>query len=158
MTPAAHPPSMVALEVEHVIDVEAPQDAVWAVTEDVERWPEWLPTVVSVRRLDHGPFDVESAARIKQPGLPETTWVVTALTRGERFTWSTRVRGMRMVASHELTATPTGTRSLLRLAMYGLVARVLWPLARLSVRRTLKRENECLKRRCEAEAAPTRAR
>ena len=36
------------MEVENTIHIEAPPAIVWAVTVDVERWPEWTPTVESV--------------------------------------------------------------------------------------------------------------
>jgi uncharacterized membrane protein len=30
------------------IDIEAPVEQVWEVLREVERWPEWAPTVTSV--------------------------------------------------------------------------------------------------------------
>ena len=65
----------------HVIHIDAPPEVVWAVTEDIERWPEWTPTVESAKRLDQGRLDIGSTALLKQPGLPEATWVVTAFLR-----------------------------------------------------------------------------
>ena len=139
------------MRIEHAIHIDAPPSVVWAVTEDVERWPEWTPTMDDVKRVDAGPFDVGSSARIKQPGLPEAVWSVTDLVRGERFTWTTRVRGIRMRATHELSPHDSGTRSVLRLEMSGLVAALLAPFVHRSVRRALERENSGLKARCEAD-------
>ncbi len=104
------------MKLENVVHIDAPQEVVWAVTEDIERWPEWTPSVESVTRIDHGQFDVGSAALIKQPGLPEAKWFVTAFTRGERFTWESRVRGIRMIATHEIRNAASGTQSVLRVA------------------------------------------
>jgi uncharacterized membrane protein len=43
------------LEQSTKIDVEAPVERVWELLREVERWPEWAPTVTSVRRLDEHP-------------------------------------------------------------------------------------------------------
>ncbi|ETW95626.1 MAG: hypothetical protein ETSY1_29800 [Candidatus Entotheonella factor] len=138
------------MKLEHVIPISAPPEVVWAVTEDIERWPEWTPTVNTVKRLDEGRFDVGSTALLKQPGLPEATWRVTTLIPGEQLTWESRIRGMRLIATHQLVATTTGTQSKLSIEMSGLVVRLLWPLIRLSVRRSLQQENMGLKKQCEA--------
>lgn len=138
------------MKIENVMNIDTPPEVVWAVTVDVERWPEWTPTVESIRRIDQGTFASRSSAWIKQPGLPETRWLVTALTPGESFRWETRIRGIHFVATHELTAIPTGTRSVLRVEVFGFLARLLWPLIRSSIRRSLNKENAGLKKRCEA--------
>jgi uncharacterized membrane protein len=135
---------------ENVIHIDAPKNLVWIVTIDIENWPEWTPTVKSVKRLDEGPLACGSAALIQQPGLPEAKWVVTALNSGERFTWESRILGIRMIGTHELSSKDNGTQSALRLEMSGIVARLLWPLIYSSARRSLKQENAGLKARCEA--------
>jgi len=145
------------MQLEHSITIPAPQDVAWAVTVDVERWPEWTPTMQSVERLERGPFGVGSTAKIKQPQLPPAIWRVTSHTPGERFTWETRNRGMRMVATHEIVATSGGCASNLRLEVSGLVAMLLWPIIRRSAGRALAKENLCLRDRCQSESRCARA-
>lgn len=144
------------MRVDDTIHVEAPADVVWAVTTDVERWPEWTPTVTSVTRLDDGPFGLGSVARIRQPAQPEAEWTVTEFADGRRFAWETRRRGLRMTGTHELSPEGTGTRSVLRVEARGVVAALLRPLLRLAIRRALSEENRGLRARCEeiAGAAP----
>jgi len=137
------------MRIEEVIDIAAPPEVVWAVTADLERWPEWTPTVNSVRRLDEGPLQVGSAALLRQPGLPEAEWTVTSVEPGRGFTWRTRVRGMGMVATHQLTPRGDGTRNELQIELTGLVALIAWPLLRGAIRRALRQENAGLKRSCE---------
>ncbi len=141
------------MKVEHETRIDAPRPLVWSVTVDVERWPDWTPTVTDVARTGEGPFGVGSVARIRQPGLPAADWCVTSLVEGERFTWETRVRGLHMVATHELESSGTGTRNVLRVEFHGPVATLFWPLIRMSVRKALERENAGLKARCEGLAA-----
>jgi uncharacterized membrane protein len=57
------------------IDVEAPIERVWEGLREVERWPEWAPTVTSARRLEDGPLAVGSQVRVEQPWIPRPcTW------------------------------------------------------------------------------------
>lgn len=137
------------MKLENVIHIDAAPEVVWTATEDIERWDEWSPFVDSITRRDDGPFGVGSQASIKQQGLPEAIWRVTAFDRGHRFTWETRVRGIDMVATHEVHPDGDGTRSVLRIEMSGLAATLLGPLLHLLVKRSLKLENGGLKAFCE---------
>ena len=141
------------MKLKSVLYIDAPPSVVWTATEDVERWPEWTPTVKSVRRIDQGPFEKGSSARLKLPALPESTWTVTALTPRERFTWESRVVGIRMIATHKMRAADAGTESVVRIEMTGPVATLLWPVLWRTLRHRLEQENLGLKDRCEREAA-----
>jgi uncharacterized membrane protein len=135
------------MTIEDSLRINTSPDVVWDVTIDIERWPEWSPTMTSVERIDSGPFRVGSQARIRQPALPEATWTVIQLEPGQRFTWETRVRGIHMVASHAITPDAGATTSTLRIEMRGLPAVLLWPFLRTQVRRALAVENRGLRDR-----------
>ena len=130
--------------------INASQSIVWRVTEDVNSWSQWTPTIEYAVRLDDGPFDVGSTVRIKQPNLPDAVWRVTALTKGDGFTWESRVRGIRMVATHELLPCAEGTKSILRLEVPGVVGMLLWHFISGPIRKAIAQENTCLKAACEA--------
>lgn len=156
---------VVTMKLEHQIIIDAPRELVWRVSIDIERMPELTPTMESAERLDDGPLGVGSKALIKQPGLPMAEWRVTAMTEGESFTWSTRVRGINIVATHELelvrapvgasagavgdasvgTSAGEGTANTLRVEMSGVVGVLLWPFIRRSVRKALVQENAGIK-------------
>ena len=131
------------------IQIDAPVQTVWQVTQDVERWPEWTPTVTSVRLAGDRPIGLGSVALIKQPMQPLSRWVVTEFIAGQRFAWETRRTGMRMVGSHELAAAGGGTRTVLRIDADGWLAVLLWPVIRGAMRKALVEENRGLKVRCE---------
>ncbi len=73
------------MNIENTIYIEAPTDVVWGVTMDIERWPEWTPTVTSIHRLDDRTFGPGSTVGIKQPGQPAAEWRVTDYIEGKLF-------------------------------------------------------------------------
>lgn len=137
------------MTVEDAIRIDAPPDLVWRVTVDVERWPEWTPTVTSVARVGRASLGRGSVVRIKQPGQPESEWTVTEFEPRERFAWASTRPGMQMVATHEMAPDGAGTKNVLRVAARGPLAVFLWPLLRFFVRRALSSENGGLKTYCE---------
>jgi uncharacterized membrane protein len=88
--------------------IDAPADLVWRTISDVERWPEWTPTMESVRRLDDGELRVGSVAEVRQPRQPQRTWTVTEHAPGKSFTWTTTGQGVRLSADHVVTARANG--------------------------------------------------
>ncbi|HVU88335.1 MAG TPA: SRPBCC family protein [Pirellulales bacterium] len=143
------------MHLEHSLAIAAPWEVVWAVTIDVERWPEWTPTMQRVERIDSGPFRVGSQARVKQPQFREAIWTVTALEAGRRFTWQTRISGMDMTATHEVIPATSGCTSLLQLEISGWPALVLGPLVRGGAQKAMATENAGLRDRCEKLARPS---
>lgn len=142
------------MRIEDEIRIAAPPETVWRVTTDVERWPEWTPTVTRVRRIDAGPLAVGSAVEIRQPAMPAVIWTVTELAPPRRFAWEGRLRGLRMVATHELSPDGSGTRNRLSIELTGPLAPLLGPLLRWSVGRALRRENRGLRTRCTGVTSP----
>jgi uncharacterized membrane protein len=138
------------LRVSNVIRVDAHAEVVWAMTVDIERWPEWVPTVTAVTRLDNGPLKRGSVARLEQPMQPPVLWVVTVLESERRFAWESRRRGLRFVATHDLLTDASATMNTLTVEASGVMAVLLWPLLRIALSRALAAENQALKQRCEA--------
>jgi uncharacterized protein YndB with AHSA1/START domain len=141
------------MRVVNSIHIDAPVETVWAITQDVERWPEWTPTVTSVRLTGDRVLRPGAVARIKQPGQPESDWVVTEFVSRSRFAWATERSGLRMVGTHHLSEERQGTRNILSVDATGPIATLLWPILVFVIRKALADENAGLKRRCEAERA-----
>ena len=131
------------------VDIDAPPEKVFALLCDVERWPEWTPTMTSVQRLDHGPFAVGSSARILQPKLRPAVWKVTELEDGRNFTWVTSAPGLRMKAGHKVERQGAGSRVELSFEMSGLIAPVASRLYGALIEKYVTTETQSLKQRCE---------
>ena len=92
---------------------------------DVERSPEWAPTVTSVRRLDEGPLAVRSRVRVEPPRIPPTEYLVNQLEPSGAFTWVATGPGVRTTARHRLEKLGTGgTRVTLAVKQAGVMGGV----------------------------------
>ena len=142
------------MDIERVIDIAAPQERVWAIMADVERWPEWTRSVKSVERLDRGPFGVGSRARVRQPRFPPAIWTVTALEPGRSFEWRSPAPGLLSVGGHRVAAVGEhASRVTLSLSWSGPLAPVMRLLFGTLSRRYVQMEAQGLKRRSEGSRA-----
>ncbi len=130
---------------QNTVTIDAPVRRVWELTLDVERWPDYTPTMQSVRRLDSGPIAVGSTARIKQPGQAPAVWTVTGLIPEREFTWQTKRLGITMVGSHLLAPAERGCRNTLTLDVTGFGARLLGLLGGRAFAGALAKENHGFK-------------
>jgi uncharacterized membrane protein len=134
------------------IDVAAPAKQVFAVYADVERWPSWTPSVTRVERLDTGPLQVGSRARVRQPRLPVAVWEVTELEPDRSFTWVARGPGVVTTGVHrvEPAADAAGATVTAALTQGGPLGPVLGLLTRRLTTRYVDAEVRGLKAHCEA--------
>ncbi|MGN9765529.1 SRPBCC family protein [Micromonospora sp. SD12] len=131
-------------------EVAAEAGRVWAVLVDVERWPEWTPSVRRARRGESGPLAVGATARLEQPKLRPAVWRVTELAEGRSFSWVSGSPGVRTLGEHRVLPLPGG-RSRVELAITQtgpLAGPVGWLYGDL-MRRYLWLEADGLRRRCE---------
>jgi uncharacterized membrane protein len=94
---------------DHSTTIQASAERVWEVFSDVERWPDWTPTVDSVERLEAGRIHIGARTRIRQPKLPVAVWEVTELKDGEYFEWVSKAPGIKTTGGHRVISTPEGT-------------------------------------------------
>jgi uncharacterized membrane protein len=135
------------------VDIDAPPEKVFGVLCDVERWPEWTPTMTSVQRLDNAPFGVGSRAQVLQPRLRPAVWQVIELEDGRGFTWVTRAPGLHMKAGHGVERRGVGCRVELSFEMSGLLAPAMSLLYGAMIAKYVTTESQKLKQRCESAAA-----
>jgi len=137
-------------------EVDAPPEVVFAVLSEVERWPEWTPTVTRVEHLGGAAVPLAPGARLRivQPKVPPAEWTVTALEPGRGFTLLSRSPGATVEANHWAEPLPGGHRSRVTLSVTfgGVLGRVIGWVMRGLNERYLAEESAGLKRRCEERA------
>ena len=136
------------------VGIDAPPEVVWTLMRDVEHWPEWTPSVTTVRLLDRAPLAVGSRALIRQPQLAPARWRVTELDeRGRVFTWESRAPGLRVIGRHRVEAFGAGSRATLSLRFTGLLGGLFGRMLGGLNDRYLAMEANGLKQRSELLAA-----
>lgn len=141
---------------EITVDIDAPPERVWDVMIDVEKWPEWTPSMSSVKRLDTGDFRKGSRVRIKQPKLAPTTMTVTELENEKGFTWTATAPGLVVTARHTITRKGKGSQVVLSLVFDGIVGGIIGRATRSLNERYIAYEAAGLKKRSEHPPATAR--
>jgi hypothetical protein len=137
-------------------DIDAPPGVVFDVLVDIERWPEWTPTVTRVERLDGGagPLAIGSRIRIVQPKVPPAEWTVTALEPGRGFRIVSRSPGATVTADHWADMAGGGRSCvMLSVTFAGFLGQIIARVMRGLNERYIAEEAAGLKRRCEEVAA-----
>jgi hypothetical protein len=130
------------------IEIPASAEEIWSVLVDVERWPEWTPSISKVKKLSPVPLAVGNRVRIHQPKFPPAWWRVTDLEPGYGFTWESVAPGLHVIAQHCIEPTVTGSRVTLSISYEGRFGRWLAGRTRALNERYLAMEANGLKSRC----------
>jgi uncharacterized membrane protein len=134
--------------------IDAGAADVWSIYSDVERWPEWTPSVRKSAYVAGHELVVGSRVRIEQPKLPKAQWEVTEVEPGRSWTWVATGPGVRTTATHTLEPVDAGTTRVhqtieQRGPLGAVIARVYGKLTR----DYLHLEATRLKQRCETDRA-----
>lgn len=120
-------------------------DSLWERVRNIEEWPKRTPTITSAEILGDGTLARGSEIVIKQPGAPESKWIVTEYSEGNSFTYEMRRAGLVTTAFHVVEAEmPTGSSLTLIFSMQGRLAKVWGVLMGRKVRKFLQLEAEGL--------------
>ena len=135
---------------EQTIDVAAAPENVWSVMADVEAWPRWTASMTSVQLKTAGPLRLGSVAKVRQPRLAPTTFIVSEYDEGRSFAWSTGNRWLATVGDHRVEAAGQGSRVTLTLRQEGPLAGLVGAIYKGLIARYIRMEAEGLKRASES--------
>jgi carbon monoxide dehydrogenase subunit G len=135
--------------IERVV-INASPAAIWQVLADVERWPTWTPTVLSVEPVTRDGFRVGAKYRVTQPKLRPAVYEVTERIPHQAFTWVQKAAGAKLIADHRLTASDgSGTEVELSFSTEGLLGALLGSMYSKTLADYVKTEAKSLKQHCE---------
>ena len=135
------------------VRISATPERVWPVLADVVRWPEWLPTMISVEPLGAAPLAIGARYKIAQPRLRPTIWSVVKLEPLRSFAWQASWPGARALATHSLSSAPGGSSDVvLQVHFWGPLSVLARALAGRLTREYLAREVASLKQQVEAQS------
>lgn len=140
----------------HTEITDAPASAVWALWEDVPRWPEWDEGLDAIR-LD-GPFAVGTPGRISPTGSPSWRFTLITVEPGRRFTDETRLPLCRLRFGHELGAAADGRTAItITVSFHGPLAPLFRRVIGKDIAADLAAQTARLARAAEAECSATLA-
>ena len=131
------------------VSIAASAERIWRVMEDVERWPEWTSSILSVERLTGPTLGVGAPVRIRQPQMRPAIWTVTQWQPGKMFVWVSKVPGLKAVAEHIISPEGAGCSVTLRVRYEGVLSPIIGVLLGTMTNRYLGFKAEGLKRRSE---------
>ncbi len=139
-----------SVQVERTIEIDAPPEIVWKVMANVEKWPEWTPSMRKIEKMGDAPFGKGASFRVAPRGAPRGVWTVTECDENRSFFWEARSANSHAVAGHVIE--PHGAGSLVTLSVEvtgSWKVSVLGPLMAITIRRSVRQETEGLKLRSE---------
>jgi S-(hydroxymethyl)glutathione synthase len=141
---------MRVLESEVLID--APPQTVWSVLDDIERYPEWNPTLPALRGRTTVGQPVVGTLRQPNVGEREVTPTITRIVGARELRWLSQAPGGVFSAEHIFVLEPTAdgkTRVLHSEVFDGPVADERWPSINTNLRQAYEDLNAALKKRAE---------
>ncbi len=137
--------------VERVI-VNVSPAAIWQVLADVERWPTWTSTVLSVEPLTANGHGVAVGARyrVTQPKLRPAVYEVIECKPHQAFTWVQKAPGLKLIADHRLSPFSSATEVELSFSTEGPLGALIGGIYSKTIADFVRTEARSLKQHCES--------
>jgi uncharacterized membrane protein len=131
------------------IEIDAPAEQVWAVMSDVERWPKWTESIVSVNEVT-SEFGMDGSAVVEAKGAPKSRWTVTRWEPSRGFDWATKAMGATTVGGHWIEGRGNECSVTLSIEVKSPLAAILRPFLSRRIVGNMRMEAEGLKRGAES--------
>jgi ribosome-associated toxin RatA of RatAB toxin-antitoxin module len=86
------------------VEINATPDKAWALLNNVEEWPKWIPSLKKIEKVTKGPMDVGSRVLVVARSLITVNlWMtITEFVAGRRVVMEGRVLGVKMTRYYEM--------------------------------------------------------
>jgi len=86
------------------IEINATPEKAWALLNNVEEWPKWIPSLKKIEKVTKGPMDVGSRVLVVARSLITVNlWMtITEFVPGRRVVMEGKVLGVKMTRYYEL--------------------------------------------------------
>ena len=132
------------------ISVNATPERAWAVMKDVERWPEWTPSMSKVELLQPGEVQVGSKVKITQPKFPAAVWTVTKVEPNRYLEWRSTAPILASLGEHRIEPEGDGVKLTLAIEQTGLLVPILKLFYTKTILQYLDMESKGFKARAES--------
>lgn len=102
--------------------VDVARDDAWRQLAAVERWPEWAPHIAAATTAPPGPLGPSSSGDLWIRGFGRATFVMSAWEPPDRWEWTSRMPGVRIVYDHRFAADGDATTLTWTVALDGPLA------------------------------------
>jgi len=86
------------------VEINATPEKAWALVNDVEKWPQWIPSLKKIDKVTKGPMDVGSRVLVVARSLITVNllMIITEFVLGRRVVMEGRVLGVKMTRYYTL--------------------------------------------------------
>ncbi len=86
------------------VEINATPEKAWALVNDVEKWPHWIPSLKKIEKVTEGPLGVRSQVLVVARSLITVNlWMtITEFVAGRRVVMEGKVLGVRMMRYYEM--------------------------------------------------------
>jgi len=94
------------------IEIDAPPEKVWALVNDLEEWPQWIPSIKKIEKLSEGPLGAGSQIRVTAKSIitVKLLMTITEFVPPQHAVMRGKVMGTEMTRHYTFEPVNQGTR------------------------------------------------